>query len=79
MLNNMKNSTDNTSSGERHSLPNILIILMCYSIITIVLKKKRPYFTSQRRGGMHGCSFAQLMESASELKMEHMSSQSIYP
>lgn len=79
MLNNMKNSTDNSILRQKAlsaKYPDHTDVLFNYYNCP---EEKRPYFTSQRRGGMHGCSFAQLMESASELKMEHMSSQSIYP
>lgn len=46
---------------------SVLLILVSYSISTIVQKRmEHTTYNSQRRGDMHGCSFAQVMESASE-------------
>lgn len=66
MLNNMKSSTNNSILMQK-------ALSAKYSHHTDVLfnyyncLEKRGH-TSQRMGGMHGCSFVQLMECASELK-----------
>lgn len=67
MLNNMKSSTDNSILMQKAlsaKYPDHTDVLFNY----YNCPEKRGH-TSQRRGGMHGCSFAQLMERSSELKM----------